>query len=187
MLYLASQSARRAELLSQIGVLFQKLNIDVDESQTLGEQPIDYVLRLACEKSACGWQQSTQSWPVLGADTIVVIGEQILGKPRDHDDARKMLSLLAGNTHQVYTAVTLTTAQGQVHTVVNTTVTFGKITLQQIDDYWASGEPQDKAGSYGIQGLGGQFVKHINGSYSAVVGLPLYETRQLLNQIGYQQ
>lgn len=187
MLYLASQSARRAELLSQIGVLFQKLNIDVDESQMLGEQPIDYVLRLACEKSACGWQQSTQSWPVLGADTIVVIGEQILGKPRDHDDARKMLSLLAGNTHQVYTAVTLTTAQGQVHTVVNTTVTFGNISLQQIDDYWASGEPQDKAGSYGIQGLGGQFVKHINGSYSAVVGLPLYETRQLLNQIGYQQ
>lgn len=126
MLYLASQSARRAELLSQIGVLFQKLNIDVDESQTLGEQPIDYVLRLACEKSACGWQQSSQSWPVLGADTIVVIGEQILGKPRDHDDARKMLSLLAGNTHQVYTAVTLTTAQGQVHTVVNTTVTLAR-------------------------------------------------------------
>ena len=187
MLYLASQSSRRAELLSQIGVLFQKLDINVDESLLVGEQAKDYVLRLARAKSAQGWQQSAQNWPVLGADTIVVMGEQVLGKPQDHDDARKMLSLLSGNTHQVYTAIALTTAQGQVHTVVNTTVTFGNISLQQIDDYWASGEPQDKAGSYGIQGLGGQFVKHINGSYSAVVGLPLYETRQLLNQIGHQQ
>ena len=187
MLYLASQSARRAELLSQIGVSFQKLDINLDESLLKDELPDDYVLRLACGKSALGWQQSAQDGPVLGADTIVVIEQQILGKPHDREDARKMLRLLSGNTHQVYTAVALTTAQGQVHTLVKTEVSFGVMTLQQIDDYWASGEPQDKAGSYGIQGLGGQFVKHINGSYSAVVGLPLYETRQLLNQIGHQQ
>jgi len=187
MLYLASQSARRAELLSQIGVLFHKLDINLDESLLKGEGAKDYVLRLACAKSALGWQQSSQSWPVLGADTIVVIDQQILGKPCDQADARKMLNMLSGNTHQVYTAVALTTAQGQVHCVVKTAVSFGNLTSQQIDDYWASGEPLDKAGSYGIQGLGGQLVKHINGSYSAVVGLPLYETRQLLNQIGYQQ
>ena len=187
MLYLASQSARRAELLTQIGLVFQTIKIDLDESQLPNEIATDYVLRLACAKSALGWQQSNQSYPVLGADTIVFIDQQVLGKPRDLADAQRMLGLLSGHMHQVYTAVALTTAQGQVHTVVQTAVSFGQLTHQQIDDYWASGEPQDKAGSYGIQGLGGQFVQHINGSYSAVVGLPLFETRQLLNQIGHQQ
>ena len=185
-IYLASQSPRRAELLTQLGVPFETLHNTVDESLIAGESAEDYVVRLACAKSAFGWQQSNQQYPVLGADTIVVVAQQILGKPQNYADAQRMLSLLSDNTHQVYTAVALTSAQKHVHCLVKTAVTFGHISQQQIEAYWASGEPQDKAGSYAIQGLGGQFVKHINGSYSAVVGLPLYETRQLLNQIGYQ-
>ena len=186
MIVLASQSPRRAELLTQMGVAFNTLHIEVDETQWADELPYDYVLRLARSKAATGWQQSIQQPPVLGADTIVVCEQQVLGKPRDMADAQRMLSLLSGRTHQVYTAVALSYAGGQVAEVVQTAVRFCRLNEAQISAYWHSGEPQDKAGSYAIQGFAGQFVEHISGSYSAVVGLPMYETRQLLNQIGYE-
>lgn len=186
MLLLASQSPRRAELLQQMGIIFEILPVHLDESQFSNEPPLDYVRRLACAKSALGWQRSAQDKPVLGADTTVVINQQVLGKPQDMADAQRMLSLLSDNVHMVYTAVALTTAQGQFDCVVKTEVKFGVLSFQQICDYWHSGEPKDKAGSYAIQGAGGQFVQSIKGSYSAVVGLPLFETRQLLNEIGYK-
>jgi septum formation protein len=186
MLLLASQSPRRAELLRQMGLKFQTLPVDLDETQLNQEASLDYVKRLACAKSALGWQKSAQNMPVLGADTIVVINETVLGKPQDKTDAQRMLSLLSGKLHHVFTGVALTTAQGQVYCVVKTQVKFAVLSAQQISDYWHSGEPIDKAGSYAIQGFGGQFVESIQGSYSAVVGLPLFETRQLLNKIGYQ-
>jgi septum formation protein len=186
MLLLASQSPRRAELLKQMGVVFQTMPVDLDETIMQNEAPLDYVRRLACGKSALGWQKSGQNMPVLGADTVVVINHLVLGKPQDQADAQRMLRLLSDNIHHVYTGVALTTAEGQVYCVVKTQVKFAALSAQQIDDYWHSGEPTDKAGSYAIQGLGGQFVENIQGSYSAVVGLPLFETRQLLNKIGYQ-
>ncbi|MDP5029683.1 MAG: Maf family nucleotide pyrophosphatase [Paraglaciecola sp.] len=186
MLLLASQSPRRAELLQQMGIAFHTLPINLDETRFTHEPPQDYVRRLACAKSALGWQNSAQDMPVLGADTIVAIGQAVLGKPQDQADAQRMLSLLSDNTHYVYTGLAITTDTGQVHCVVSTEVKFGPLSAQQISDYWHSGEPVDKAGSYAIQGIGGQFVQSIKGSYSAVVGLPLFETRQLLNKIGYK-
>lgn len=187
MLILASQSPRRAELLKQIGIDFKTLLIELDESKLPSESPEDYVLRLAREKSSLGWESSQKNAPVLGADTIVVIGQQVLGKPRDFEQALSMLRLLSGKTHEVYTAVAITNAKQQVSKLVKTKVSFGQLSDSQIKDYWQSGEPQDKAGSYAIQGLAGQFIEQISGSYSAVVGLPLFETRQLLNEIRFEQ
>lgn len=184
MLILASQSPRRAELLRQIGVLFSQCSVDIDETPNADEAPTDYVQRMALEKSAAGWQSNHSDNWVLGADTIVVAKQQILGKPIDKADASRMLKMLSDETHQVMTAVSATKHQQQKSILVETQVCFGPLTQQQIDWYWQTGEPQDKAGSYGIQGLGGQFVKHIKGSYSAVVGLPLYQTRMLLNELG---
>lgn len=188
MLILASQSPRRAELLKQIGISFSQMNVDVDESVLNNEVPECYVRRLAEQKSLAGWNKSAKQWPVLGADTVVVVHKQILGKPLDEGDASRMLNLLSDNEHRVLTAVAITYPSDSGHRqkslLVESRVTFGPLSQVKIDAYWQSGEPQDKAGSYAIQGLGGQFVKHINGSYSAVVGLPLYETRQLLNEIG---
>jgi len=189
MLILASQSPRRAELLKQIGISFVQMNVDVDESVLNNEVPEVYVRRLAQQKSLAGWSNSARQWPVLGADTAVVVQGQILGKPLDEADASRMLNLLSGNTHCVLTAVAITYPCDSGHRekslLVESSVSFGPLCQEQIAAYWQSGEPQDKAGSYAIQGLGGQFVQHINGSYSAVVGLPLYETRQLLNDIGF--
>jgi len=189
MLILASQSPRRAELLKQIGISFVQMNVDVDESVLNSEVPQVYVSRLAQQKSLAGWNNSARQCPVLGADTAVVVQGQILGKPLDEADASKMLNLLSGNTHCVLTAVAITfpcdSGHRQKSLLVESRVSFGTLCQEQIAAYWQSGEPQDKAGSYAIQGLGGQFVQHINGSYSAVVGLPLYETRQLLNDIGF--
>jgi septum formation protein len=189
MLILASQSPRRAELLKQIGISFRQMNVDVDESVLNKEVAECYVRRLAQQKSLAGWHNSAMQCPVLGADTVVVVEGQILGKPEDEADCSRMLGLLSDNEHRVLTAVALTypsgSGHGQKSLLVETSVTFGCLSQATIAAYWLSGEPQDKAGSYGIQGLGGQFVKHIKGSYSAVVGLPLYETRQLLNHIGF--
>lgn len=188
MLILASQSPRRAELLKQIGIPFSQINVDVNETVLNGEVAEDYVRRLAEQKSLVGWNNSAKQWPVLGADTAVVVDGQILGKPLNAADASSMLNLLSGNEHSVLTAVALTypgaSGRRQKSLLVESFVTFGLLTQAKIDAYWQSGEPRDKAGSYAIQGLGGQFVKHLSGSYSAVVGLPLYETRQLLNDIG---
>ena len=184
MLLLASQSPRRAELLTQIGVPFSQYPVDIDETVLSHESPEEYVQRMAQEKSNLGFSRAGTKNIVLGSDTIVVAQGNILGKPKDKTDAMRMLSILSDNTHQVFTAVTITSAKQQKTIVVETKVCFGPLTTKQMAWYWQTGEPQDKAGSYGIQGLGGQFVKHIEGSYSAVVGLPLYQTRMLLTEFG---
>ncbi|MEH6485849.1 MULTISPECIES: Maf family protein [Pseudomonas] len=180
-LYLASSSPRRSELLQQIGVPFTLCIAPVDETPFAGELPCDYVQRLALAKA----QAALASLPegdavVLGADTAVVLGQQILGKPLDRDDALATLRSLSGREHQVLSAVAVVSAQRSDVRVVSTAVTFRALSDAEIEAYWATGEPCDKAGSYGIQGLAGVFVTQLQGSYSAVVGLPLCETAELL-------
>ena len=181
---LASQSPRRAELLRQIQVDFDVNPVDIDESVYPNEDAVAYVQRLALHKAQTAWQRSAQDKAVLGADTVVVAKGQILGKPKDLQDCRKMLTLLSGDSHEVLTSVAVVTGQQQLQSLVKTQVTFKVLSPAEIDWYWHTGEPADKAGAYAIQGLAGQFVLHIKGSYSAVVGLPLYETRQLLSELG---
>ncbi|MGF1700066.1 Maf-like protein [Photobacterium makurazakiensis] len=175
-LYLASGSPRRKELLTQLGYTFERIVVDVEEQHQPGELPADYVQRLSKEKATAGVAASDGQRPVLGADTIVVVDETILEKPQDFADAKRMLSLLSGRQHQVMTSVTLATAMRQQTTLVITNVWFKTLSDKEIEAYWHSGEPQDKAGSYGIQGIGGKFIERIDGSYYAVVGLPLVET-----------
>jgi len=178
---LASASPRRRELLSQLDVDFIVVQAPIDESVLPGEQAAAYVRRLAVAKAAAGFQaQGQPALPTLGADTIVVVDGQILGKPVDQADFVRMMYLLRDRCHQVYTAVALHSAALQRDVTVCTDVWFGPLTDSQIDAYWRSGEPADKAGGYGIQGLGGRFIEKIHGSYFAVVGLPLYETAALL-------
>lgn len=181
--YLASASPRRKELLSLLDVPFEVLRVDVEEQRQPGEPAATYVQRLAKDKSFAGWQACQRKRPVLGADTIVVFGEEVLEKPTDFADAQRILQLLSGKTHTVMTAVALTTEEGSDVILVCSEVTFRTLTDEDIASYWNTGEPADKAGAYGIQGIGGKFVKHLNGSYSAVVGLPLLETDQLLQRI----
>jgi len=179
--YLASASPRRKELLTQLGVEFSQFSVDADESQLVNELPYDYVERLARLKAQMGVEQGYTDRPVLGSDTVVVIDNQSLCKPRDKQDFTHTLKRLSGNTHQVLTAIAFATPEKVLSCVVSTDVTFKILNDAEIDAYWQTGEPQDKAGGYGIQGLGGRFVTHLSGSYFAVVGLPLYETEQLLN------
>lgn len=180
-IYLASASPRRRELLALLDYPFDVLRIDVPEQQLPQETAEAYVQRLARDKSQAGWLTCQGSRPVLGADTIVVFEQQVLEKPRDFSDARRMLLMLSGNTHTVMTAVGLSTEEGCQVILVKSQVSFGELTEAAIEAYWHSGEPADKAGSYGIQGIGGKFVRHLSGSYSAVVGLPLFETEHLLH------
>jgi septum formation protein len=178
-LYLASQSPRRRDLLRQIGVHFEVLCVDVPEERQLDELPAAYVHRLAVAKAQAGAAMVGDK-PVLGADTIVVLDGRVLEKPTSEQDATEMLLALSGREHQVLTAVAIAYAQ-QIEVRVNTTcVRFCALDRLTIKRYWESGEPADKAGSYGIQGFGGVFVEAITGSYSAVVGLPLVETAALL-------
>ena len=180
---LASSSPRRQELLSQLLPAFDTAVPDIDETPREGEQAIHYVERLAAEKSrVC----ATMDCVCLGADTTVALNHQILGKPRDASEARHMLRSLSDSVHEVHTAVAMAQA-GQIHTRVSSTaVTFTQLSDAAIDAYLLSGEPWDKAGGYGIQGYAGAFVSRITGSYSAVVGLPLCETRELLLKAGIQ-
>lgn len=183
-LYLASTSPRRKELLAQIGARHATVVAAVDESPFPGESPSDYVCRLSREKALAGLQslraRSLPEKPVLGADTTVVAGGQILGKPANEEDAIAILSRLSGAAHQVLTAVTLVDgAQCETRLSVST-VEFRPLTRAEMHDYWSTGEPADKAGAYGIQGKGAIFVKAMHGSYSGVVGLPLAETAELL-------
>lgn len=191
-LILASQSPRRKNLLAQLGYQFTTMSADIDESVQSNEQPKDYVVRLAKEKaitifSAPSMQHSMQQQSniiVLGADTSVVIDGDILGKPTDEADCISTLLRLSNKQHQVLTAIAAISADQVISTLVETQVQFKTLTIEEIKEYWRTEEPCDKAGSYAIQGIGGQFVTTINGSYSAVVGLPLYETVQLLAQVG---
>lgn len=179
---LASASPRRRELLKQLGVHFDLVTANIDETPLSAEQPADYVQRLAQQKARAGLQRLMLNKPVLGADTIVVCDGAILGKPADFADFRRCMQLLSGRSHQVMTAIALLDQQRQLSALVSTEVWFRPLTADDIDWYWQTGEPQDKAGGYGIQGLAAKFIPKISGSYSAVVGLPLYETEQLLQQ-----
>jgi septum formation protein len=180
---LASASPRRRELLDQIKVTYKIYPVDIDETPLLGETPLDYVLRMATEKSSVCISRLGHDLPVLAADTAVVVGTKIMGKPQDRDDALSMLSQLSGKTHQVYSAISLRGSQHD-QAVSITDVTFKSLTEQEIMTYWQSGEPMDKSGGYAIQGIGSVFVESINGSFSGVVGLPLFETAQLLSKQG---
>lgn len=180
-LYLASASPRRYELLSLLNLPFTRLNVQVEERRDRGENAGDYVCRLAQDKARAGVAAAPQDLPVLGADTIVVLRGEVLEKPRDAAQAAVMLRALSGQRHQVMTALAFADRQHLLCQRVVTEVIFRELSEQDITEYIASGEPLDKAGAYGIQGRGGCFVRSINGSYHAVVGLPLVETAELLN------
>jgi len=194
--YLASGSPRRRELLTQIGVPFKVLTVSVDEALAPGEAPENYVTRLAKAKAACGWEASraprppepgpaaSNTAPVLAADTTVILGGRILVKPADRTDGERMLLELSGHTHEVLTAVALAMPSGVESRLCRSEVTFRAITAAEARDYWETGEPQDKAGGYAIQGRAAIFVAGLRGSYSGVMGLPLYETAQLLQLAG---
>jgi septum formation protein len=183
-LTLASASPRRRELLAQIGVAHAVLKVDVDESVLPGENPEAYVARLAAMKAAAGWDGRRGQGPVLGADTAVVLGREILGKPKDRADGAQMLARLSGRSHRVLTAVVLRSSAGLARVLSDSSVTFRVIRPDEISAYWDSGEPRDKAGGYAVQGLGAVFIAALSGSYSGVMGLPLFETAQLLEAAG---
>jgi septum formation protein len=180
--YLASGSPRRRELLQQIRVAFRVIEAAVDETALKDEAPLDYVSRLAAAKANAGWQRSRApaDAPVLAADTAVVLDGSILGKPRDRDDALSMLHRLSGRSHEVFTAVALRVGTGLNTMVSRSVVTFRSIDAAEAGAYWASGEPHDKAGAYAIQGRAAVFISELRGSYSGVMGLPLFETAELL-------
>lgn len=181
-LYLASGSPRRRELLTQIGVPFSSLSVPIDENALPEEPPRAYVERLARAKAQAGLAAlaDPRDAVVLGADTAVILDGRILGKPLDRDEAVATLSALSAREHLVLTAVALASTTRVVARVVGTRVRFRLLTRAEIEAYWATGEPRDKAGSYAIQGLAAVFVSQLHGSYSAVVGLPLGETAELL-------
>jgi septum formation protein len=196
-IYLASRSSRRRELLKQIGVSFEVLLLregphrtaDFDETPVAGEPPRDYVLRLAEAKVEAGWarlgQRRLMRYPVLSGDTTVALGDQILGKPVDREEAVGFLRQLSGKTHQVHSAVAVKFDNRLELAVSTTDVQFREMEDQEIRQYVNGGEPLDKAGGYAIQGRAAVFVRAIAGSYSGVMGLPLYETSRLLAKFGY--
>jgi nucleoside triphosphate pyrophosphatase len=176
---LASVSPRRRELLDQIGVPHVIVGAHIDESVLAGEFPHDYVQRMARGKALAVWKERS-SLPVLAADTTVVLDGDTLGKPRDRDDALRMLTRLSGRTHEVITAVALATRAGIALRLSVSSVRFRMLSAEECAAYWETGEPRDKAGAYAIQGRGAVFVESLQGSYSGVMGLPLFETVELL-------
>lgn len=196
-LYLASQSPRRGELLLQLGIRFQQLLLrddprglaEVDETPLPAEAPLDYVQRICATKasaaSASAEYRKLPVLPLLSADTAVVLDGRIIGKPRDRADAAHILRLLSGRKHSVLTAVAVSLAGRMEMRVSATEVTFAALDEPRIARYLATGEADDKAGAYGIQGLAGAFISRIEGSYSGVMGLPLYEAAELLKTFGY--
>lgn len=191
-IYLASGSPRRREILENLGFTVHRLPADIDETPKEGEAAVEYVRRMACEKNQAAvaqWFTAHDQEPefaVLTADTMVADGAAILCKPESEADAVDMLERLSGRTHQVLTAVCVYW-QGVCHDVVQTSeVRFKTLTAEEVAAYVASGEPMDKAGAYGIQGLGGVFVEHLQGSFTGVMGLPVYETAQLLKSLGLE-
>ena len=184
--YLASGSPRRRELLQQIGVPFRVVGAAVDETVCAGEQPAAYVARLAAAKADLGWARNRDAidGPVLAADTSVVLDAKILGKPADREDAEAMLRQLSGRTHEVLTAVALRTVDGLRSRISRSEVTFRRIAAAEVRAYWETGEPCDKAGAYAIQGRAAVFIAELRGSYSGVMGLPLFETAEILSEAG---
>ncbi|MBS3666932.1 MULTISPECIES: Maf family protein [Halomonadaceae] len=181
-LCLASASPRRRDLLASIGVPVTVHPCDIDETPLVGETPHAYVQRLAVAKAEAA--APLTGLPTLGSDTAVVVDGRILGKPADFDEGAEMLRLLSGRTHEVLTAVAVSGPAGMLSSCVATQVTMREISADEITAYWRTGEPADKAGGYAIQGLAAIFVKQIQGSHSAVVGLPLFETTHLLCRQG---
>jgi len=182
-IYLASASPRRRQLLEQIGIECEQIHADIDETPLENESAADYVQRLALEKTrAVALKLETLTLPILGADTAVICEEQILGKPQDFSHAFEMLKHLSNKTHQVMTAIALySPTKNTFQTALQITeVSFDQLSDQQINAYIATNEPFDKAGGYGIQGFAATFIKEIRGSYSGVMGLPLFETSELL-------
>ncbi|KAB0286054.1 septum formation inhibitor Maf [Vibrio fortis] len=187
-LVLASGSPRRKELLTQLGYEFSVLVTDIEEQQQLDEDAQAYVQRLSLDKAKAALnliaeqEPNSNQYVVLGSDTVVVSQGLVLEKPSDLADCKRMLTQLSDQRHQVMTAVSVVSADKHKTEIVITDVWFKPLSEQEIEKYWQTGEPCDKAGSYGIQGLGGRFVTRIEGSYYAVVGLPLFETDQLLQE-----
>ena len=181
-IYLASRSPRRRELLEQIGVDFKAIDVDIDESWDNIEKPEDYVRRIALEKARAGKALVIHNLPVLSADTVVVLDNYVLGKAENRDEAIAMLQSLSGKTHEVLSAVTLINEQEHSHINISK-VTFKDLIKKEIDDYCDTDEPIGKAGGYAIQGKAAVFIKRLEGSYSGVMGLPLFETQELLNSI----
>jgi len=179
---LASASPRRSELLRQVGITHAVRPVDIDESVHDGEAPSAYVLRLAQAKAAALWRQlaAAERRPVLAADTTVALEGELFGKPASLDEARVMLGRLSGRTHEVHTAIAVLHEGGAAARVSSSAVTFRELTPAEIDWYWHTGEPADKAGGYAVQGRAAAFISHIAGSYSGIMGLPLYETWELL-------
>ncbi len=186
-LYLASKSPRRRELLEQIGVRFAVVSADVDEVRGIGETPEHYVCRAALDKASAVSQPplSATPRPILAADTAVVLEDRVMGKPVSREDALEMLGRLSGRTHRVLSGLALIAADGTESSALSESlVRFRLIGSDEAAAYWDSGEPIDKAGGYGIQGLGALFVAELRGSYSGVMGLPLFETARLLEHAG---
>ena len=177
---LASQSPRRKQLLEQIGMVPVCMPVDIDESVYLNEMPLEYCNRLALQKAQSGWLLSEKNLPVLGSDTVVVYDDKILGKPENKQHAIEMLSNLSGRRHQVITAVAVVFAEKQLTEYSISEVQFDHIKADEIKAYVESGEPMDKAGSYGIQGHAALWIKKITGSHSGIMGLPLFETGKIL-------
>ncbi|OAM29261.1 Maf family protein [Eikenella corrodens] len=188
-IYLASASPRRREILASLGFQPVLLAAEIDEMVQPGEAVADYVARMARQKNAAARQLATQrglalAQPLLSADTVVALDNAILGKPRDAAHARELLESLSGREHQVWTAVCVSLGGQTLEAAQRSDVRFKELSEQEIAAYIASGEPLDKAGAYGIQGIGGVFVAHLSGSFSGVMGLPVFETVQLLRQLG---
>ena len=188
-IYLASASPRRREILVSLGFQPVLLASEIDETVQPGEAVADYVARMARQKNAAARQLATQrglalAQPLLSADTVVALDNAILGKPRDAAHARELLESLSGREHQVWTAVCVSLGGQTLEAAQRSDVRFKELSVQEIAAYIASGEPLDKAGAYGIQGIGGVFVAHLSGSFSGVMGLPVFETVQLLRQLG---
>ena len=184
LLLLASASPRRSALLTQIGRAHAIAATDVDERALPGEPPAALVVRLACAKARAGATGRPDARAVLGADTVVALDDRVFGKPRDADDGAAMLRALSARTHTVWSGVAVAHGGDIEHRLCESQVRFRALSDAEIAAYWASGEPRDKAGAYAVQGLAAAFITRLEGSYSGVMGLPLYETSELLARVG---
>jgi septum formation protein len=187
LIYLASASPRRSTLLSQVGIPHSVRPVDIDENIQIGETPEGYVRRLAVQKACALWAQldPAERLPVLGADTSVAIDDEIMGKPADERDCARMLRRLSARTHRVYTAIALRHDGGCEERLSISDVSFRALNAAEISAYWRSGEPAGKAGSYAVQGIAALFIDRIAGSFSGIMGLPLFETGELLGRVGW--